>query len=987
MQLRPGDPFFTIPFVIEFAGPLDAALLGACLEQLIRRHAALRSTFVGGPDSQREVFGRPDDVDFGWLPGGVLDVGGDEAAAAAAVNAIARTPFDLAAGPPLRAQLIRLAADRHVLAVAVHHIVFDGWSLDIVLTELGALYRAAGAPESAFSGPAPDYVGYRQRSGETNNGPESDVDVQYWSTILAGAPQVIQLPSGQTRPVLTDHAAGRSTRCFSAEGVAPLRALAKSSRATMFMVLKAACDVALSHYGTADVVTGVALSGRDRAETHGLVGYLARPVMFRSDLRGDPSFRQLIAAVRDDLLDAHEHPELSFDAVARALDVPRDPSYNRFYQVMFGYFEQRPAHQLGDVRVTVTEHPPATMKVELSIVVTDTEAGLRLDLDYRQDLFTEVDLLRFADRVESVLTQVAQNPDSTVSQLRRLSAKEVRAAVDEPNRQRPASPPDDLRDLVDRALARDGVNPDAVAVAATATATERTYRDLAAAVDDVIRQLTAVGVRPGARVGLCARPSAEFAAAVLAVVRMGAAGVLLNPAWHPYALRNAQSESGFRVVLADPQAGSRFDRARVQVIEPRTAFAPSASLPAGTERGELEPLGGTDGTAFIAFQADDDVEQHAVVLSRELIATVLETLRGRNEMPHRVLPLAATTASLDAALVVLLALTAGGALAPGPDDGGVGGPAALREVYGPLEAGGLALIDGRPRPGLRAYLLGPDGEPVPPGAPGELFLGGPLIADGYLDDAATAARFRPDPLAGTTGGSAWKRFGTGQLGRLDPDGRFRLLGAARAPLIRAGHRVDLGPIDDALTRHPGVDGARVLVRDRPDGEREVLALVTRRPFDGEPVNAGTLATQLAARLPGYLQPDRILVVDALPPHGKLDAERIHDILAEAELAAVVGPVDPRTAARGELIRSAWEKVLGRVVAVDLNFFEAGGDSLLLIRLRNELQSTMGGDIALTDLFSHPTIRAMTERFGRPAVSSSAADRGAARRQSYARRGS
>ncbi|MEV4121668.1 condensation domain-containing protein [Micromonospora sp. NPDC049645] len=1004
-EIRSGDPFFHIPFVIDFDGPLDEALLHACLNQLTRRHVALRAR-VAWQDGRLCLVSPPaDEFVLDWFRGAVLDLP-DEVAADREIEAVGQAPFDLATGPPLRAQLIRVGERRHRLAVTVHHLVFDGWSMDLFVAELAALYRAGGDPEQAFTGPPPDYAEFLARR---DSGRSPDADVEFWSARLAGAPAAFPLPSGRVRPVTTDHAAGRYTRMVPADAVEPLRQLAKSRRATMFILLKAASDVVLGHYGTDDVLTGVALAGRDQTESHGLIGYLARPVVLRGDLRGDPSFLSLLGAVRGDLLDVHERPELPFDAVVRALGVPRDASYNQLYQVMFAYSAQRAAHRAGDVRFTVTELVPATMKVDLGVFWTDTPGGLRLDLDYRCDLFDEADLVRVADRMETVLARIAADPAATVSQLRQPGENELRAAVDEPNRRAPLpdSDPVALHDLVERVFAQARTDPDAIAVAAAGTGPALTYRDLAGAVDATVARLAAAGVRPGDPVGLCGGPSGALVTAVLAVIRMGVRGVLLDPGWHAFTLRNAQSEAGFRVVLADPQVSRLFDRSGVDTLEL------DAAAPTTIDHGTVPDAVACPGATFVAY--DQDAEQQAVVLSGDLVSVVVRTLRQEiGPLPAVVLPLLSSTASIRAVIEVLLGTTAGGTLVPQPPAGAGGtlvlapadgihrltgslpagavliadhtdplpagalrrllderGLRAVHRVFGPLAAGGLALLDGRPRPGVRAYVLGPDGVPVPPGAPGELFVGGDVIADGYLDEQATTDTFQPDPLAGLPGA---RRFATGRLARLTVDGRFEILGDAREPLLRQRVRVDPAPVEEALLEHPGVAAARVLPWRPEQGEPQLLALVAGT------AEAGALGSHLAARLPGYLLPDRILTGPTLPD-GDDEIER-----ALMAVETTVETAEP-LAAGGPAVAAAWEKVLGRSVPVNVNFFEAGGNSLLLIRLRDELRTALGVEVSLTDLFSHPTIRAMTQALGQPAAAPPpAANRGEARRYAHARRG-
>jgi len=1062
-QIRPDDPFFNIPFVIDAVGPLDAVLTKACLDHLVRRHASLRSTIQLRDGELCQVIGAQDEVSFGWFRGAVLDLEGTppdqrDDRAAEEVSALAREPFDLATGPLLRAQLIRLDDRRHRLVVTVHHIVFDGWSLTLLVSELGALYEAEGDPEATFHGPTPDYVSHARR--QRIDAEAHAQAVAYWSGRLAGAPGAVELPTERVRPVATDHRGARYTRVVAVAEVAQLRAVARAGRATMFMLLKAACDVVISHYGTHDVVMGVALAGRDRIEIQGLVGYLARPVLLRSDLGQDLSFRQVLASVRDDLLDAHEHLELPFDAVLHDLGARRDLSYNQPYQIMFAYSDERPAQQAGDIVLSVTEMPPATTKVELSIVLTDRADGLRCDVDYREDLFAEEDVKRIVDRLEAVLGQVVADPDMSVSGLRRLSEIEGRSAVDEPNRgARPR--PDDDGGVHEQVWRWADAQPDAIAI--DAGTRSWTYRQLNEATRAISGRLTEAGVSPGDRVGVCARPSAQFVAGLLAILDSGAVGVLLGPTWHPYSLRNAEVEAEFRVVLADPQPAALFDRSRVTIVDLDTLDStPEPTDLADPARAEHD----RGRTAFVVYGDDDDGEQNAVVLSHRLVATVVGSLhRDVAGPPRPVTPLLSSSASFRSVIEVFLALTVGGTLVPAVDGGleaairavsgaelicttperlrclceaqtvppgavvithgeplpaatarevlrGLG-TGALHHLYGPLEAGWFALgteigdpasprLGGSPRVGVRAYVLGPSGEPVPPGALGELFFGGDGIADGYLDAAATAEAFVPDPLSPRTGG---RMFGTGQLARLTSGGAFHVLGDARHLVRKHGHRVDVGQIEEALTDHPEVLQARVILRPDADGQESVVALVARRHQNGAGqvgIGSSALASYLGSRLPGYLHPDRVVVVDSLPllQTGRLDAERVEEVVSQAAgtapAASAQGDLDDLSRAREALTESerhvmvAWETVLGHPVPADENFFDAGGSSMLLIRLRNELQHSLGVEVTLVDLFTHPTVRAMAGAFGASVDGgSSLADgtkRGQARRNAYARRG-
>ncbi|PCG87623.1 hypothetical protein CIB93_02720 [Streptomyces sp. WZ.A104] len=1021
-QVRPDDPFFSIPFAVGIDGPLDTKALGRALDELVRRHPALRTRIVLGADGEPVArVGTPAPVE---LP--VVDAGDTSAALS---EAFAREPFTVDGGPLLRARLLRLDDTTHRLLVGVHHIVFDGASLDVFTGELTALYDAfAQGRPSPLPEPAVDHGAFLARRAEQDERAAA-ANLAYWTRRLADAPEVLELPLARPRPARAGHAGERRTAVVPQEVVEPLRRLARAERCSLFMVLKAACDVVLSQYGGTDVLTGMALSGRDTTESAGLVGYLTRPVVLRGDLSGDPEFRELLHGVRGDLLDALDHTDLPVDEVMDRLGITRDPSYHPLYQVMYTHQPAAPVRRAADAVFTVGELRLPTMKTDLAIDTVETDEGLLALVDYRTALFEDATAEALLVRLRTVLERAGADPSARVSALLRPTAAERRLLTEEWNPAGGAdgsgaaegagagegaagSAGDVLHTLVADQIAR---TPDAVAVADGARTW--TYRELDDAAGRVAARLLAGGLAPEDPVGVCAPKSFALAAAQLGVLRAGGVCVPLDPELPAFLLRLAVADAGLSTVLADAYSSSLFDHTQVRLTE----LDESAGEPGATDPTAPLPAVAPADAAWVLRTSGVTGEPKAVLAEhrnlvsrlrwahRELPAGALEavaqlsppdspgavfelfaplTRGGRAVVPdgtrHTDSGPADTVYAAPSALAGLLGEGRGTAPATVLAGGELLAPATLRAAYaagagrvhhlytaaetaGPAIGGPAAPApgDGTPVPlGLpadcTAYVLGPRGELVAPGVVGELHIGGAAVTRGYLNDARrTAERFLPDPY-GKPGG---RLFATGDLVRHTPDGRLVFAGRAGEQTRARGVRVAAADIEAALLAHPGVVRAHVTTR----AAEGIDAAVTVRPGTGPA--AVELHGHLRELLPGYMLPARIGVLDRLPllpggrPDGPAVARALEQALAEEAKAAVQGARPPVSESE-QRVATAWREVLGRTVGHDESFFDAGGNSLLLIRLRDRLRTALECQVDVVDLFRHSTVRAMAAYLGR-----------------------
>jgi non-ribosomal peptide synthetase component F/aryl carrier-like protein len=1056
-QVRPGDPFFSLPFIVKISGPLDVGAFNRAIGLLVDRHPALRTVIEQAGDDLLQVVvpasgprAAPTMVDLSGLA---------ETARAARAEAITvefvATPFDLVGSPLLRMQLLRLSTTAHQLLVNVHHAVFDGVSAQLFVSELTSVYAALrqGLPEPVAA-PATDQRVFMRRR-DALDAQRADESLEHWVTFLAGAPEVLALPTNGPRPRRTGHPAARRSRLVPARITTSLRSVARRQRATMFMIGLAACDVLLRHYGDTDIVVGIALSGRDTTESADVLGYLARVVVTRADLSDDPTFTEHLRRVRREVITAHDFPNLPMEAVLGALGASRDPSSPPLYQATFDYRPAEPVRRAGPTTFVCSEPRLPTMKDELGIGLVEREdIGLVAEIDYRADLFDAGTIDAMLDRLLTVLDRVGLDPDLRVSRLMLASEAERRLVVDEWNRARPgddrldrtgsgaaaghdgrAACSEDLADLsvgLHQIVERQArARPEAIVV--DSGAAQWTYRDLDAASARIGAYLRTAGVGPGTAVGVCLERSFELVATTLAVLRIGAVCVPADPAAPSYQVRDVLDETGVEIVCADERSQWLFDPATARIVRvPATIEAGAAD-----RSGQLDvPLpAGADDAAFVlrAPGASEDGEAVGVVLEhRALMASARWATRA---LPSGALAAVALDGPLTSAAVVagmFAAFAAGGRLLLDPDSGqpptrndGTNAPATARwlapaqvaalggagtggrpapplavvasgpafapsvwrtlpdrlpaveihRVHGGAETAGFGLgiraraaepiSIGRPAGGTVAYVLDPELRAVPPGVVGELYVAGPGLARCYVDRPdLTAARFLPDPFSDSPGG---RMFATGDLVRHVADGRLIFMGRADGSVTEGTNVVEA-----ELAAHPEVVAACVV---RLDDGTPAAAVVTR---PGAALTPARLRAHLLDRLPSGLAPARIALVEALPSaHGEPDRRRIAadlarawpwngDDAAEEALSANSGDAAARaTRAAERSVADAWTAVLGDRVGLDDNFFEAGGDSISLVRLRDRLREGLGRDVDLVDLFRRPTVRAQAAFLGDP----------------------
>ncbi|MET0397470.1 MAG: amino acid adenylation domain-containing protein, partial [Longimicrobiaceae bacterium] len=1019
-RLEPGSIAYNMPLAARLRGALDARALERALAEVARRHESLRTVFDGaGADPVQVV------LPAAPVPLPVADLAGLPAAAreAEALRLAAeevRRPFDLRAGPLLRVRLLRLAPGEHVLVLAVHHAVADGWSMGVLFRELSALYGAhlAGAPSPLPELPV-QYADFAAWQRAWLAGGVLEGQLAWWRERLAGAPPLLEIPTDHARRASPGGRAATTVRVLPRPAAERVRALARREGATTFMVLLAALDVLLARWsGEDDVVVGTPVANRGRRETEGLIGFFVNTLALRADVSGDPSFRELLGRVREAALGAHQHQDLPFERLVEALAPERTLAHTPLFQVIFSVDDGAGAPRpLGDVRAEPFPAGTSAARFDLAVMVMDGEDGMAVGFSYREELWDAATMERAAGAYALLLESAAADAGTRILDLPLLADAERERVLREWSRG-PAAPATFVP--VHRMVAEQAARtPEAAALSWADTSL--TYAELDARSAALAARLRVLGVAAEVRVAICLERSPASVVAVLAVMRAGGAYVPLDPTHPPARLKRLVSDAGARVlltetalrdlaavdgvatVLVDETAGDNDEAEDADALShSQLAYVVYTSGSTGTPKGVLVEHGGLAATVRAARQAfafrPGDV--FPVVASPAFDIWAFEALVPLTAgCTVRILPrdvvrdapaLAREAERADALHAVpalmrelVLAAREGHAALARPREVFVGGDAVPPELLGEMRtAFPSARLHGLYGPTEGTIICAAHSVPAA-GGPARRMLGAPLPG-ASLHVCDPAGGVLPPGLPGELciGGAGVAR---GYLGRAEPtaerfvpdpfagvpgarmyrtgdrarwleDGTLESLGRMDRQVKLRGFRVEPGEVEAALATHPAVREAAVAVREDAGGRRLAAYVV---PTEGAEASPAALREHLAASVPDYMVPSAWTVLDALPrtPTGKVNRR------------ALPAP-DTAGAGEHEAPRTATEEVVAGILAVVLGvprvgrgdgFFALGGHSLLATRVVARVREALGVELPLRALFEAPTAAALAER--------------------------
>ncbi|HLO02124.1 MAG TPA: amino acid adenylation domain-containing protein, partial [Symbiobacteriaceae bacterium] len=899
-QWEPGSAAYNIPNALRVRGKLDVAVLERSLAEILRRHESLRATFP-------EVNGRPVQVIqpeltplITWADISHMAPAAIEDEAIRLITADAARPFDLAAGPLWRAQVIRLGPEEHIFLLTIHHIVFDGWSMGVLIGEMAQIYEAfAQGRPSPLAEPALQYADFAAWQREWLQGEVLTEQLDYWRQQLEGVP-VLQLPLDHPRPSVYKSRGSALTVEYPKQLGEQLSALSQREGATLFMTLLAAFKLLLARYsGQDDIVVGSPIANRDQPEIEELIGYFVNTLVLRTSLEGNPTFRDLLGRVRDVTLGAYAHQNIPFEQLVQVLRPDRDMSYSPMFQVMF-ILQNAPGgdEQVQGLTLSVVEIDNQTAKFDLTVAVSELPHALCVRVEYNTELFEEATVRRMAAHFQALLEAIAADPGRTLGEYSFLTPAERTLVLDQWSQGESVTVVDDC---VHRLFAAQAARtPDACAVTVGATGESLTYGELDRRSNQLAHYLRRQGVGPDTLVGVSMERSLDLLVGVLSVLKAGGAYVPLDPTYPAERLQLIVNDARPTVLLTQERLQSVLDfgiptvcidaqwpvinqepagPVNIAVTGDHLAYVIYTSGSTGKPKGVMIRHAGLATYAQWACQAysisaADRVLQFASIsfdASAEEIYPCL--IRGGQlvlrsdemiESPDRFLRLVdqvgITILDLPTAYwhELTAALAAGGLAVPesvrlviiGGERALPDRVAAWRDharpdvrlvnTYGPTETTIVATMGqlagpganlpvdtevsiGRPVGGAQVYILDGNMEPVPPGVPGELYIGGSGLARGYLHRPdLTVERFVSHLWSDAPGARLYR---TGDLVRYLPDGNIQFLGRVDDQVKIRGFRIELGEIETTLHHHPGVLEAAVLAREDVAGDRKLVAYV------------------------------------------------------------------------------------------------------------------------------------------------------------------
>ncbi|SMH41867.1 non-ribosomal peptide synthetase [Azospirillum agricola] len=1039
-RLEPGTPAHVLAVAHRLAGPLDPAALACALGESVRRHEALRTTLAEVDGTVMQVVRTPGDTPFPLhrIDLRPLDPDQRDAALRQRTDAEAATPFDLEHGPLLRATLLRTADTEHRLLISVHHAVFDGWSFDVFMTELGILYGAfaAGRP-SPLPDPALHYADATLWQRRRLQGDTLDRLLAYWTERMAGPPPVLALPTDRPRHPGRDRREASRAVTLPADLADALRALSLDTGVTLFSTLLAGFQILLHrHSGETDITVGSPVANRNRAELAGMIGLLVNTLPLRVRFDGRPSVRALLAHTAEAVAGGLAHQDLPFELLVEAVNPPRLTGHPPLVQAVFA-FQNVPRRCWSLPGLAVESWPLDSRRAacDLTLYMQDGPDGLTAALHYDSSLFDSATADAMLARLVLLLGGMAAEPERPVATLPLLPAAERTRLLTAWNAT--ATPYPKATSIHTLFAEQAERAPDAVAVIGDDGAA-LTYGALDRRANRLARHLRALGVAAEVRVGLRLDRTPTLVVALLAILKAGGAGVPLDPSTPPPLAASRLRAAGAAVLVAE-------DDAPAELVE-TLAETGVALLRPGADRAlidresdaPIEEGVPAERLACVLFTSGSTGEAKAVAVThRGVIRLALgmgEAAPGPADTLLQLAPL-----SFDAATFEIWGALLNGArlaLAPSPDIGSAPTPdglgdairrhgvtllwltaglfelvvelrvaalAPLRRLlvggdvvspahaarllasapgcrlfngYGPTEAttftclhpvtaeelaGGGPIPIGRPIANTWVHALDGEGQPVPVGVEGELWIGGDGLARGYLNDPElTRRRFVPDPFDPQPGARLYK---TGDRVRRRPDGVLDFLGRADGQVKIRGVRVEPEAVETALRRCPGVAQAAVLAVGSGAADKCLAAWIVAEPG----ADLGThplpgLRERLRAWLPEAMIPAIVTVLDRLPltANGKLDRRALPAPAATVATGSAAGD-GPRDAVERTML-ALFEELLGvRPLGIHDGFFDHGGHSLLAVRLAHRIEEAFGDALPLLALFETPTVAGLAAR--------------------------
>ena len=1008
-------------FALRLRGPLSIDSMREAFGRLAARHEALRLTFAETGDSQRVAPAAA--IPFNLIDASACAAIGNDARAALLARESAQ-PFDLARGPLARAWIVREAENVHVLVFTAHHLACDGQSSGLLLHDLAELYSADRHGRVPWPADVASYGAF-VRAATAASARDAETD-DYWSRLGGRVPPPLEMPTDRTRPAHRAFRAGHERVTIGRDLYQDIRSLAAREKSTLYVALLAAWQTLLYRLTSqTELAVGIPVAGPLADER--LVGHSVHMLPVVARLDPTASFAAHVAVTRRALAEVHEHRAMTFGRLVRLLNLPRDATRTPLFSVVFNV--DRPADEPSFDRLTLERLSCAktgvTFELALDIAVTGEE--LHVDCNYASELFYPSTIRRWLGYYRTLLASAASDSDARLDRVAIMPADERAALLAASRASRVSADVRCLHQMFEAAAAR---TPQSVAVSCDGETL--TYEELNRRANRIAHHLRSLGVDRESLVGICLDASPDLVAAIVGVLKAGAAYVPIDPESPAARTRIIVEDAASRVVVTTERRRDLFDEAACRIVSlDRDADALSAAadanpgVPATPEQlayviftsgstGRPKGVAVTHANVSRLFSATEPwfrfgaedvwtlfhsaafdfsvwelwgallhggrlvVVPYWIARSPEAFHELLrrERVTVLNQTPSAFRQLIEVDRTLSPTALALRAIVFGGealelsSLRTWVERHGDESPV-LVNMYGITEttvhvtyrriradevyaAGGSVI--GTPIPDLDLFLLSPDaGELVPIGVAGEICVGGPGLARGYVGRTnLTSERFVPSPF----GDGSERLYRSGDLARRRADGDLEYLGRIDQQVKIRGFRIELGEIASALAMHPELRDATVVMTPDAHGEPQLVAYaVLRSPGAAD---AAALLAHMRGRLPEYMVPRAFVFLDALPitGNGKLDRARLP--APDGAVRAHADRLAPRTPTERAILEMWSEALDDRDIGVTDKFFYLGGHSMTAVKVVTRMKASFGIDLSVAALFHAPTVAGLAE---------------------------
>ncbi len=1014
-QLEGKSATYNIPAAVRISGKLDINALQQALSSIVKRHEVLRTSFQIENGKPIQVIDPEATVNIIEVDLQQLETTKRENLVIEQVQLEATTPFYLENAPLIRCSLLQLSTWEYVLLVTMHHIVSDGWSMGVFIQELSSLYQTFIGGEALPLEKLPiQYADFALWQRQYLSGQVLSTQLDYWKQQLSGAPDLLQLPTDYPRPTVQTYQGRTISLNLNTDLTTKLQKLSRESGTTLFMTLYAAFSTLLYRYsGQSDIAVGSPIANRNRSEIEGLIGFFVNTLVLRTRFEDNPSFKKLLAQVRETTLKAYENQDVPFEKVVEVLQPQRSLSHSPLFQVMF-ILQNAPMTdvELPGVSLSSIELESTIAKFDLTLSMTETDQGLVGEWEYNTDLFNQSTIERMAAHFHNLLEAIVENPKQNVGTFNLLSDSERDQLLVKWNDTATVYPQNKcIHQLFEQQVEK---TPDAVAVVFESE--QLTYEQLNQRANQLARHLQTLGVKPEVLVGICVERSIEMVVGLLGILKAGGAYVPLDPNYPQERLSYMLEDSAVGVLITQSQLLKSLPQNNAQILcldndwgviekesqsnlnvgvtDHNLAYVIYTSGSTGKPKGVLVehqalvnhmswmqscfPLQKNDKVIHkTPFSFDASVWEFYAPLfvGAQLVIAKPGGHKDSNYLVDEISRLKITTIQIVPSLLRMLLETPGIEKCQSLKQVFCGGEilpvevvedfkkklnAQLNNIYGPSEATIDTTVFKCEEKFYQSTI--PIGRPISNVQtyildshlkPVPVGVPGELYIGG--DGLARGYLNRPQLTSEKfiqnpfDKSKSQRLYKTGDLVRYLSDGNIEFLGRIDNQVKIRGFRIELGEIEAVLTTHAQVNQAVVIALEENTGSKRLVAYVVAN----SEIKTQQLREYLKSQLPDYMVPSAFVTLDSLPltPNGKVDRKALPAPETERENEYIA----PRTEVE-QILTNIFAQVLNlENIGTHDNFFDLGGHSLLAVHLMSEIHKQFGKNLPLATLFQNPTV--------------------------------